>query len=380
MTNSGNASAKNMLKKSMNVVLLNYMRPKIPSPLTRSVLLSSFIFISLCLGCEAQEQTTPIPTIHFSKRGYPTPMSHKKLEPKNEHVAVWVNDEPIKESDILAELQQLEVFYNRQEKELDAKTFTRLKKEIEKTRIDQLLLRQYAKAKHVFISEGKARETMEQAVRTSFGSITAFHRHLEHKNSTTAQYLEKIRDVLILKKIFENIHIDKEIILRQFFNDFGEKPTQIKSQIRVFQSPQASPLPLFKYPHFRTEIRKKRILISAKFDLDWVRENAQGVPSHVFAANVNDVVPIEQKDTTFYYWIRRKRTVLNPRFLMVKQRLQASLKREKREKMRSVLLETLRKKAVIRYEKKQIPLPTKIDNSSPKAQKAPLKNLRKVKK
>ncbi len=295
-------------------------------------------------GCQASEHQ-PIPSARVAKPNIESKKRVKKTIPPSDRDVIWVNGSAIPMQKINDRLDSLVKFQTDQLSPFSKHQKLQQKKRIEDLFIGQALLEQHAKKEKILVSDRVVIDTLSTIVEKNFGSRAAFLAHLEFKSMTHDAYLDQLKTDMISKKIFNKIKVDKQEVLDRFFQDFQQEGIMMKAKVTLFQSSKKQVLPTMKYRDFRKQLAN----VQATHDLGWVSAKEAGIPKRVFSAAPNEVVSVANEDGTFFYWIMKKRKVLNPHFLMVKHRLRLSLLREKRESARTELISNLRKSAIIRY-------------------------------
>ncbi len=300
--------------------------------------------ILLVFGCESDTRQ-PIPSARVAQKSQVPLKVVPKPAPPEKRDVIWVNGDSIAMQEVTKRLDLLVQFRNSQNLPLSKHQKLAQKKRIEDLLIGQKLLNQHAEKQNIFVSDQLVIDTLGTLIENNFLSRDAFLDHLRFKSMTRDDYIDQLKSDMISKKIFKNIKIEKQEVLDRFFQDFQEDAIVTKAKVRLFQTSNKRSHPPMTYRKFR----KLSIDLKATHDLGWVSVKDAGIPKLIFSANAKDVITVASDDGTFYYWIMKKRKVLNPNFLMVKHRLRLSLMREKREAARTNLIKNLRKSAIIRY-------------------------------
>ncbi|GEM_PF-4759068 len=318
---------------------------------TSTIHVPVFLTALLMVGCLASEEGRPIPSARVVNTSPEAPTKKRVESSKKADIVLWVNEEGIERKDIDTRLQRVIRFKKSQHESLSAHQLLLERKRIEDLFIGQRLLLQHAKEKNITLEKDEAEKELARYVEKNFGSLEAFQAHLDYRSVRREDFLQDLKNSIIVKRLFPEIKTTKEELLDRFFQDFQEHGIREKSRITLFHSSIKRTHAPMKYLDFRNALKRKMLGdIIAKHNLGWISPEDGDLPPEVFTTPAHQVIGIANEEGTFFYWIMKKRKILNPKFLMMKHRLKLSLIRDKREEKRLALIEELRGHAKIRYQ------------------------------
>lgn len=328
-------------------------------------------------GCDngSQDKVPHSPEVHTDQQVDASADAEVSSDGGRESVAVWVNGEPLSESEIARHLDRIESIYAARQKPLDGSQRVSKRRLVTEKLIDQRLVEQWVASRDTPpVSAKVVEEALEKRVRESFGDRSILERHLERRGETLAEYRRGLRERIVLEHLLEhspsmpNERPDAGSVEAKFEAVVARPPyaVRVRTASLFVPWPKDADRDAFRdqvvgavtsasdFEQFANAATKLDSRWDARFEPDagWTElgQAATDVERTLFATKPGHVTEaITTPLGVQLYFVRDREQTESPRLQKLRPVLEKRVREERFLEQRRALVDKLRKDAVIRW-------------------------------